>query len=230
MSVTSSVWSSLTLPVIIGAEPEGDNPPKEEVKPQDQSGAGGAGNPPNDPPKDDDSDGDNGDPQKKITAQDEIIARKQKALEDAEAELQELRDFKSEAEKAKLSAEEKAEQEAEELKTRNQTLESSVQSLVLENAFLTANDYNWHNPAAALKLTDLSDVEIAEKDGKFSVKDIQKLKDALKKTAEENPYLVKAAEEQWSGKTGDPGKRRQSNQGTAERTRLRDKYPALRNK
>lgn len=97
---------NLALPVLMGREGEDEGKDGEkpgeggtgagEQKPADNSaGAGGT------------TDESLGDPQKKITAQDEIIARKQRQLEELTPELEELRKFRKEIEDSKLSEKEK---------------------------------------------------------------------------------------------------------------------------
>jgi hypothetical protein len=64
-------------------------------------------------------------------------------------------------------------------------LSNSNRELALKVAFLSDNTYGWHNPERALKLVDLSQLEINE-DGT-----VRGLKDALKALATSDPYLIK---------------------------------------
>lgn len=228
-----TMWSSYILPSIIGAEPDGADPNGEDPNGEDQNpgGAGGdgeqsAGNKP-DPAE-------NGDPQKKIAAQEEIISRKQKALEEREAELQELREFKEQQEREKMTADEKAEADRKELESSHQKLQEGMQKLVLENAFLRSNEYKFHNPETALRLADLSQIEIVEGVNGFELKDPKALKKALDDLVKGNPYLVKSEDPEdkknWQGKTGTPPKQKRENDDAAEIAKLRNKYPALRNR
>jgi len=64
----------------------------------------------------------------------------------------------------------------------------TIQTLRINNAFLSANDFTWHDPEDAMRLADLSEVEI-EEDGT-----VVGLKEALKKLAKAKPHLIKKAE------------------------------------
>ena len=64
-------------------------------------------------------------------------------------------------------------------------LQTANNELALKVAFLSDNTYGWHNPERALKLVDLSQVEIGE-DGT-----VRGLKDALKALATSDSYLIK---------------------------------------
>jgi hypothetical protein len=55
---------------------------------------------------------------------------------------------------------------------------------------MTLKELEWHNPATALRLVDLSDVEFGD-DGK--IKDQKQLLKAARDLAKENPYLVRSA-------------------------------------
>lgn len=232
-----NMWLSCILPTIVGAEPgdEDNTQDQDQDEDQDQSGAGGAGDD-RGQGESKDQDENKGDPQKKITAQQEILDRKEAQLNEKETELQELRKFKKEQEDAKLSDKEKRDQEQKELQTKNENLTKSVEKLVLKNAFLSSNDYEWHKPETALSLADLSEVEIVEENGAFKVKDPKKLAAALKALAESDPYLLKAKsndedeDKSWKGKSGDPSKKVPNQKQETERAKLRNKYPALRNR
>jgi hypothetical protein len=100
--------------------------------------------------------------------------------------------------------------EAEKLKAEHEAATQKVnqltdtnRKLLLENAFLKDNTHEWRNPAAAMKLLDMSSVTIDD-DGH-----VVGLKDALKKLANAEPYLLKekAASEGSSsgGGTGSAG-------------------------
>lgn len=65
------------------------------------------------------------------------------------------------------------------------TLQDTNNRLALQIEFLKDNTYTWHNPERALKLVDMSQVEI-DGDGK-----VRGLKDALKALATSDPYLIK---------------------------------------
>ena len=96
----------------------------------------------------------------------------------AEQELRQIRDKDlPEAEKLKRDYAD-AQAKVEKLTTANN-------ELALKVAFLSDNTYPWHNPERALRLVDLSQLEIGE-DGS-----VRGLKDALKALAASDPYLVK---------------------------------------
>lgn len=96
----------------------------------------------------------------------------------AEQELKQLRD-------KDMPEVEKLQRDFQESQKQVETLQSTNQSLALQVAFLKDNTYSWHNPETAMKLVDLSQVQI-EADGTVSG-----LKDALKALATSNDYLVK---------------------------------------
>lgn len=74
--------------------------------------------------------------------------------------------------------------------------EEQIKKLRIDNAFLTS-DVDWVDAEAALRLVDLSEVEIKD-DGT-----VKGLKEALEALAKAKPYLVKpAAEEEGKGKKG----------------------------
>lgn len=104
-----------------------------------------------------------------------------------EAELKQIRD-------KDLPALEKATRDlAEAEKARDLALED-LKKTRLENAFVTDNKYKWKNPRTALKLADLSKVEVDD-DG--TVRNLTAALDALAKA---EPYLL---EDDTSGGDGD---------------------------
>lgn len=231
-----SMWSSHIpnidmFPLIVGAEPDDDE--DDDETPAGGAGAGAGGDEGRQQSEDENS---KGDPQKKIQAQDEIISRKQQALDEAEQELQELRDFKKNKDAEALSAEEKRDREVQEVTEERDKLRETVQELLVQNAFLNSNEFTWHKPEQALALADLSEVEVIQgKDGKYSIKDPEKLKTAIKDLAEDSPHLLKKSttdeeskeRKPWKGNTGTPPDRKQSKEA-AGREKLVSKYPALR--
>lgn len=81
--------------------------------------------------------------------------------------------------------------EAEKLKAEHEAatqklsqLSETNRKLVLENAFLKDNTHKWKNPGTAMKLVDLSGVTIDDEGH------VVGLKDALKKLANSEPYLL----------------------------------------
>lgn len=143
-------------------------------------------------------------------------------FEKTQAELKALKDKdKSESEKIK--------EELEELKKEREKLATANERGAIERAFLKNNKIKWHNPDAALKLVDLSEVEYDPENG-----DVSGMADAVKKLAKEHPYLVdtgKDSEDDEGGKGGTPtggtpgtGKPKGRN---AERARLVKRFPVL---
>lgn len=220
-------------PRIFGADPGDEN---EDNKPkEDEAGGAGGGQGNQD-----------GDPQKKIAALTDEKDRHWRAsqeaakqLETVSAELEELRKFKEEAENAKLGDDEKVQKKLEELSKDNTAKDEAIASLTHEierllvnNAFLAVADVTWHDPETALQLVDLSQVKIAQKEGKFSIENPDALGAAVKALAEKKPYLVNKTqvedeEKQELPKTGDKPSEDKSKKLT-ERQKLEQKYPAIR--
>ena len=96
----------------------------------------------------------------------------------AEADLKQLRD-------KDLPEAEKLKRDFEESQAQVTKLQETNTALALKVAFLSDNTYSWHNPERALKLVDLSQVEI-DADG-----NVRGLKDALKALATSDGYLIK---------------------------------------
>lgn len=95
-----------------------------------------------------------------------------------EQELKQLRD-------KDLPEAEKLKRDYEESQAQVKQLQETNNALALKVAFLSDNTYSWHNPERALRLVDLSQVEI-QADGTVSG-----LKDALKALATSDAYLIK---------------------------------------
>ena len=107
------------------------------------------------------------------------------------------------------------------------------EDLLIRLEFMQDTQYTWKNPKAALRLLDLSDVEITE-DG-----EVEGLDDAIKALAKSDPYLLadKAdkddededddEDDKPRRRTGTPpSSKRKKGQPNADK--LRQKYPALR--
>lgn len=117
-------------------------------------------------------------PQSEVDAVRERMRAADQRAAKFEQELRQLRDKDlPEAEKLKRDFTESQEQV--------KTLTETNNALALKVAFLSDNTYSWHNAERALKLVDLSQVEI-NADGSVSG-----LKEALKALATSDPYLVK---------------------------------------
>lgn len=80
---------------------------------------------------------------------------------------------------------EKLKRNFEETTKQVESLRTTNSKLALENAFLSDNTYDWHNPKRAMQVLDRSNVEINE-DGT-----VTGLKEALKALASSDPYLLK---------------------------------------
>lgn len=123
------------------------------------------------------------------------------------------------------------------LREENEKLTPKVEKLTKDNnelrlqvAFLSANEINWVDPQVALKLVDLSDVDIDDETGKV---DTRALKAALKDLARSKKYLVKSAakNEDDSDDSGASGGKmngkRKGDKGTPDRAALAKRFPAL---
>lgn len=146
--------------------------------------------------------------------------RLKKQLDEQDSKLKEFED----KDKDELT---KASESAKELAAKNEKAEERIAGLVLENAFLSSNTISWHDPKAALKLADLSEVEVDE-DG-----DVTGLDEALKKLAKAKPYLVKSEkdddddEEEVKKPPAGTGPRITKTKAAKNREALVKKYPAL---
>lgn len=129
---------------------------------------------------------------------------------------------------AQLSEEEKRKRDLAEAQAELAKRDEAVKQLKLENAFVTDNTYDWHDPKTALKVADLSGVTIDDA-GK-----VTGLKEALKATAESNPWMVKPKDGVTAPSGGAPagstgvGSSAGANASGVSRTDLEKKFPALR--
>jgi len=105
------------------------------------------------------------------------------------------------------------------------------QQLLIQNAFLMDNKHKWENPKAALRLADLSEVEIDDEGN------VTGLREALDKLAKSDAYLLKKSSDDdddddddkgKGGPVGQPVGGRQKQKGNPDREKLLSKYPALR--
>lgn len=195
-SAKATRWSReaiLAIGDIVAADGENDG--------GDQSGTdGGTGQADNDSTEGTetgDTDGaDDEDPEKlkrKLQSRREQAARQDaeiKRLKKVEAEADELRKAKEETDRKGRT---ELENLKEDLKARDKALaakDDTIRRLTIENAFMTLKEIEWNNPATALRLVDLSEVEFDEETGK--VKDTKQLLEAAKSLAKTDPYLVKS--------------------------------------
>jgi len=190
--------------------------------------------------EDDEDEGDEGDAKGKRKKQDpkdvkiqELTAEAKKhrlkarehrtAREQLEAENAELKRKLSKATKGKDSSDDDEDGEDDAPPARVQELERTNEDLLIRLEFMANNKHEWKNPKAALKLLDLSDVEI--EDG-----EVVGLEDAIDQLAKDEPYLLKEAKgepkQRRRGPSGQPtGTKRK---GNPNRDKLLSKYPALR--
>lgn len=116
-----------------------------------------------------------------------------------------LQKVKDEADRKGKTDLENAQADVKALKDVISAKDKTIQRLSIENAFTQLEGIVWHNPAAALKLVDLSDVEFDNESGQ--VKDKSALVAAAKSLAKENPFLVKTEDEKDADKKQTSGKR-----------------------
>lgn len=169
---------------------------------------------------DDDSSGDDGDKVskadleaalKRMKAADQRAAKAEKALKDIE-----------DGKKDDLT---KATDRVTELEEQVEEQGSTITSLRLENAFLTANKHTWHKPNAALRLAQ-SEGYLDDVVGDDGTVDQKKMSSALDKLAKENAYLIKTG---GSGSSGESGGGRSGNTKDDKATKEADqrRAPAL---
>lgn len=137
-----------------------------------------------------------------------------------------------EAEKALRDLVEKDLPEQERLKTRlteleaeNEAAKAELRQARLELAFFKDNKHKWQNPATALKLADLSKVDV---DDSGEVRNLTAALDALAKS---DPYLLSkddAEGEKPKGSTGAPSNSGKPSDGNTSVAGLASRVPALR--
>ena len=126
---------------------------------------------------------------------------------------------------------EKLKRDFQEAAAERDKLREANRQITLEKAFLEDNKYKWKNPKTALKLADLTKVEV-EDDGK-----VTGLTAALDALAKSDPYLLDSdtgsGEEgnQQRGATGASGSGgRQSNSTGTDLKKMSVRIPALRSR
>lgn len=172
---------------------------------------------------------DKGDPQAKIAALEDEKQRHVRRRVEAETERDELKRRLEELEGKDQTEVEKLTKERDGLKEENTTLKTSLRDAQLNNAFLSDNTYEWHNPGRALALADLSEVEI-DSDGT-----VHGLKKALDALAKSDSYLLKSKSDAKDPADGAPdtsgvanASKKRKGQDDASEEALLTKYPALR--
>lgn len=111
-----------------------------------------------------------------------------------------------------------------ELESNVEKRDQEIHRLRIANAFLASNSHDWADPEDALRLADLSDVEI-EEDGT-----VHGLKQALDRLAKRKPHLLKSKSDEDKGK-GPSGSanngRRKGQTKKPDRDALSKSYPIL---
>lgn len=178
---------------------------------------------------DDDEDDSDDDTDSNDSAELEKLRKRMKAADkrasEAERKLQQIEDAK----KDDLT---KSTDRVTELETQVTTLQGEVSTLRLQNAFLTANKHEWHDPEVALSLASskgyLEDV-VDEDDGGVDKKALSK---ALDRLAKEHGYLVASKDkkdDEPGTPSGEPSGGRSDNAKDEKQRKaaLRNRFPAL---
>jgi hypothetical protein len=148
------------------------------------------------PKKDEDDEDEDED---KLTRPERQAARYRTRLRVQERENAELKARLQALEDKDKPKDEVAKRDADEARSKAEKLESKARQLTLENAFFRANQVDWVDPADALKLVDLEDVDVDE-DG--TVDPVQ-LRKALRALAKAKPHLVKKIDTKGSAQDDD---------------------------
>lgn len=202
------VWPSIGFQDDDGSEGEAQTDP-----PEGEGAAGGEGE--GDPPEENTPD----------TVSREEYLQVQRRMQAADRAKAAAEAKVKEYEKAGQTELEKIQSELEESKRAAETVTQELQNTRIANAFLASNDITWHNPERALKVLQsdyMDDVEIAE-DGK-----VTGIKEAIKKMAKAESYLVNSGSA--GSSTEDPmnGKRKgDKNETTTRDAELKKRMPAL---
>lgn len=152
---------------------------------------------------------------------DALLARMRAADQNrskAELELKNLKD-------KDIPALEKAQRDLAEANRKAEEAAEALKASRIENAFLADNKYKWKNPKTALKLADLSKVEVLE-DGSVSG-----LSAALEALAKSDPYLIDTEPTpETKGSTGAPGAGGggKPGDGKLDMKALTTRFPAMR--
>jgi hypothetical protein len=118
---------------------------------------------------------------------------------------------------------EKLKRDAEAIKAENERLKADLQKRVVENAFLKDNTVKWHDPSAALRLADMSQV-VVDDDGTVSG-----LKKALEDLAKANPWMIDKGTPESTPPAGAPPMNGggSASSGNADMKKLEGRIPAL---
>ena len=209
---------------VMGGAPVDD----EDDDDQDDDGDSGA-----DGKKADDDDGDSGsddDGSDKVSRADLVALEKRMKAADRRAEAAEkaLKE-KTDAEKGELQ---KAQDDLKEVQAGLEDAQKVIQSLRLENAFLTANKHTWHEPETALNLAQSAGYldDIMDEDGKV---DKPALTKALDRLAKDKKYLVKTDKKEKDDEDAPPsgqasgGRSDNAKDKSARQQQLRGRFQSL---
>lgn len=131
-------------------------------------------------------------------------------------------------ERAELDDKTRAEKERDDAIAERDKAKEQLQRAKINNAFLTNNKHNWHNPDRALRLLDLSEVEVNDEG------EVIGMVEAIESLAKSDPYLIKTDADDDEGKGGAPSgtsvgsNGKTKDKGKLDRAALEKKYPALR--
>lgn len=216
------VNNRLIWPILGGdSSNDDDDDDDDDKKGTGDSGAGDGG----------DDGGDSGTDDDVVTKAelDKIISRMKAAdvrADKAEAALKKIEDAK----KDDLT---KAQERTTELEEEITGLQSTVRTLRLQNAFLTANKHNWHDPDVALRIAQdqgYLDEDVTDDDGKV---DKVRLGKALDRLAKEKPFLVNTGGKDDDDEPGEPsgepagGRSNNGKDDKAKREQLKRRFPIL---
>lgn len=245
-STSEPTVAGLTVPELIalnrqlfgGAQmKEGDDDDKEDDKDDDTDDSDDDADTTGDDGDDDDASGDDDKKGKKKGKQEDArikelsdeAARHRRAKKAEKERADALQKRLDEIENKDKPEAEKLTARVTELETQNAKLAEDLHQARLSNAFLSSNKFDWHDPADALRLADLSEVEL-EDDGKVSGLDA-----ALSKLAKAKPHLLKAKAKKQdddadddADATGHSPNGRKKKDGQLDRANLEKQYPALR--
>lgn len=227
-------------PIMGAADDDDDSGSSDEDDDEDQDDADSGGDDDDDESKskskskkkDDDDDDDDSD-STVSRAEFDKLKGKLKASDKHNAKL--LTQIKSHEDKDKDDLT-KTSERVTELESENKDLKSTVSKLKLNNAFLSANTHNWHNPDVAMTVArDQGCLEdLIDDDDEI---DAKALKKALDKLAKDNAYLVKKKSSDGddedddkkrppSGSSG-PGRQKETKDKKKRREQLGRRMPAL---
>lgn len=175
----------IRFPQLTGSDGEDDDDDDD-----DQSNRINGGSDSNDD-DDDDDEGDDDDLTDEQKNARKLARENRKRRKDNAALKARLAELEKEQEEAKLSRKTKLEQEQakrEEATRKAQTLSSTNERLLLENAILKDSKRDWHDPSAVIALLNRDDIEVDPESG-----NIEGIEEALSDLAKDKPFLVKTA-------------------------------------